>query len=177
MTHNLPSVDLASIVALLEGLAERDRAILAALPGTRAQVEQATGLPQGTVKNRLRTLHDAGKCHIAAWIEGVGGALPPIYAAGPGADAPYPVRTVQEKRAAQKARHVARVKAAGEWDAQLEQRREYEKARREAMRAAGTYNEHLRQRRAKRRQKRAAQAEAARRWAAPLFYQSKRKYY
>jgi hypothetical protein len=175
--HAMPKIELASIIELLEGLAERDRAIIGAMPATRAEIQQATGIPHGTVKNRLRALHEAGKCHIIGWGLGASGALPPIYAAGPGEDAPYPARSIKEKRAGQKARYVERLQATGEWDAQLEQRREYEKARRQAMRAAGTYDEHLRQRRTKRQQKRAEQVEAARRWAAPLFYQSKRKYY
>lgn len=68
--------------------------ILAALPGTRPEIGQRTGLVKSAVFCRLRDLHAAGQVHIAGWVPAErGGPAAPVYAAGPGLDAPQPAPT------------------------------------------------------------------------------------
>lgn len=63
--------------------------ILAAMPGTRREIEKSTGLAKTTVFRRAAQLHAAGWCHIGGWrVGGHGGFYQPVYKAGAGKDRP-----------------------------------------------------------------------------------------
>jgi DNA-binding Lrp family transcriptional regulator len=72
--------------------------IVSALPGDVGHVVKETGIPTSTVMRRLKTLHADGKIHIQALpVRANGGKPNPVYAAGPGEDAVYQVKTNAEK--------------------------------------------------------------------------------
>jgi hypothetical protein len=81
-------------------------AVLAAMPGTRAQIEAKTGLSTGAVQKRLLQLRRDDRAHIGAWErapEGVHGShWIPVYHAGPGPDVPcrFKARTRKQIMAA-----------------------------------------------------------------------------
>lgn len=61
--------------------------LLAAMPGTRREIEKSTGLAKTTVFRRAAQLHTAGWCHISGWRgDGHGGRYQPVFKAGQGKD-------------------------------------------------------------------------------------------
>ncbi len=72
-----------------------DERALSALPGTRRQIIEKTGMPQRTTYNVLKRLHEAGKIHISSWqrTEG-GGPFVQVWQAGPGQDAYCQLRPI-----------------------------------------------------------------------------------
>lgn len=63
--------------------------VLAAMPGTRAEIHAKCSVECSCIVRMIRILRDAGQCHVTAWKRtvGKGGPIMPIYAAGPGEDA------------------------------------------------------------------------------------------
>lgn len=68
------------------------QAIFDALPATRAQIHQATGVSLASVKKWIRLMHDAREVHVGEWGDGGRCTRPvEIFYPGPGEDAAYPV--------------------------------------------------------------------------------------
>jgi hypothetical protein len=98
-------------------------AILAAMPGMRAELQRRTGLARATVARQVSERHAAGDCHIDRWADLGHGPFYPVYAAGPGPDAPLPPpRIAQDKSVIQK-RWKDHAKTTGAWDQVKAQRR------------------------------------------------------
>lgn len=70
---------------------DRFDAILAAMPGTRRDIQAKLGITKGALQNLLVKLHKAGWCHVAGWerlnVCGPGKFLR-RFKAGPGKDKP-----------------------------------------------------------------------------------------
>jgi hypothetical protein len=64
-------------------------AVLAALPGTRLQIAERSGVASHRVVRVVAQLHQERKVHIARWVHRKGGGVPmPVFAAGAREDAP-----------------------------------------------------------------------------------------
>lgn len=95
-------------------------AVLAAMPGTRPEIEAKTGLGAATVWRWVKDLHgpDEGRgreCHIGRWRHCETGGRPmPVYVAGPGRDAPC--RLTPATDAERASRYRERLRRSGEWE-------------------------------------------------------------
>lgn len=88
--------------------------ILAAMPGTRRQIEKSTGLAKTTVFRRAAQLHAAGWCHIGGWrVGGHGGFYQPVYKAGAGKDRPCTLQPLPPAETQRRFREKAR--KSGAW--------------------------------------------------------------
>lgn len=99
--------------------------VLAALPGTRAQIAARTGLKRTWLRELLRALRNDQQAHIGAWErlpEGERGLRwIPVYYAGPGPDVPCRFR---RKTAAQNyAAYLRRARESGAIDTILAKKR------------------------------------------------------
>lgn len=112
--------------------------VLAALPGTRAQLQAKTGLTEHTVQKHLRRLRLDQQAHIGGWVrapEGVYGChWIAVYHAGPGPDAPCRFKPKTRKQIneafARRARESGQIdtihaaKRARYWSRKAQQRRD-----------------------------------------------------
>jgi DNA-binding IclR family transcriptional regulator len=70
--------------------------ILAAMPGTAAELCTKTGLSRSQVQRKLKALHGAGLAHTARW-EHIAYRPTAVHAAGPSSDVP-PAKVAQVAR-------------------------------------------------------------------------------
>lgn len=80
---------------------DRYDAILAAMPGTRRDMQEKLGLTKGALQNLLERLYNAGWCHVAGWeratINGTSKFLR-ILGAGPGQDSACDLEPLTQKQ-------------------------------------------------------------------------------
>lgn len=72
----------------------RDK-VLAALPGTRSQLERKSGVSEATVGKWLSILRKEGAIHIGGWRRSYRGAKQPIFVLGAGEDKKPPKTLTQ----------------------------------------------------------------------------------
>jgi hypothetical protein len=95
--------------------------ILEAMPGSRVELAKATGIEDSTVVRWLRVLRAERGCHIRRWERCVGrGSLIPVYASGPGEDAPNPG---PEGQAVYSKRYRESIRGTERWDRVLASKR------------------------------------------------------
>ena len=69
--------------------------VLAAMPGTQADIRRKTGLGSATVSRWVDSLRCAAECHVHEWVRSArGGPYSEVLHAGPGANATH-TRTVK----------------------------------------------------------------------------------
>lgn len=115
----------------------RDRykqVVLDAMPGTRKQIREKTGLPIMTVFHWTTATHAAGDAHISGWHRPPKGQFAPIFSAGAGQDKPCELQYLGNVKVSQQYR--ARLRKSGEW---VERQARFN-ARRRADTAAKTVN-------------------------------------
>lgn len=82
-----------------------EKRILAALPGTRVEIEARTGLEEQTVKRHMQVLREDDKAHVQHRIPVYENGITiwrNVYAAGPGVDATVEANVILEQRRARK---------------------------------------------------------------------------
>lgn len=88
--------------------------VLAAMPGTRGEIEARTGISKVCVWTWVKALHEAGECHISGWNRVERGPFTPTYSPGPGKDKPCTLKPYTPAQIAK--RFVRRAKEDGSWD-------------------------------------------------------------
>lgn len=93
--------------------------VLAAMPGTEAEIKAKTGLGRTTIWRWINDIHEAGECYISSWAR-TEGAIAAHYTAGVGKDkaAAKPLTIKQLS-----ARYRAKARKSGEWAHRLAQQR------------------------------------------------------
>lgn len=86
--------------------------VLAALPGTRAQIEKRAGVSSSTIGKWLAILRAENVVHVGSWMRAKKtGSKRPVFEAGPGPDAKPPkTLTPEQSQARYKRRHPNRRK-------------------------------------------------------------------
>ena len=93
--------------------------VLAAMPGTEAEIKEKTGLGRTTIWRWINDIRAAGECHITSW-QRTDGAIAARYTAGPGTDrSPIKPLTLAEKSR----RYRAKARKSGAWSHNLAQMR------------------------------------------------------
>lgn len=93
--------------------------VLEAMPGTRREIEEKTGLSKTTVFRWVKELHACGWCFISTWRRPDRGPWMPRYSAGPGKDAACKLKYLTEAEKSLRFRKKAR--ANGSWEDRLAQ--------------------------------------------------------
>lgn len=79
---------------------DRFDAILAAMPGTRRDIQAKLGITKGALQNLLERLHKAGWCHVCGWERAIINDTVKflrVMGAGPGQDAACDLEPMTQK--------------------------------------------------------------------------------
>lgn len=107
--------------------------VLAALPGTQAEIRDRTGLTLATVSRWITDIRIKREAHIGAWfIHPNGGPVAAVWHLGPGEPAPRPKIMTDRQRTR---KSCAALRKSGEWqDVLARNRAKYAAARKPARR-------------------------------------------
>lgn len=91
--------------------------ILAAMPGTQAEIRAAAAVSQATASRWCTHLLDCAECHIGGWLPNpspTGGPPMAIYHAGPGANVACPFKPLTQRERDRRSRRARR--RSGAWE-------------------------------------------------------------
>lgn len=101
-----------------------------ALPGTRQDIQQRTGLAIMPVHRWTQVLHASGDIHIAGWHRPPKGPFVPRYMAGPGRDQVCKLQPFTESQICARYRARLRKEEKDKWAEQQDRAAAYARARR-----------------------------------------------